>query len=221
MISAGDAAPDFTLPVTGGGTLTLAALRPARVVLFFYPKDLTPACTTEAVDFSALAAAFTAAGARLVGISRDSLKRHANFTAKHGLDVPLASDADGAVCAAWGVWGEKKLYGKVPYGHHPLDLPDWPHRPRGTGVEPGARPRPCRRSAGGGGGHRMTPPRAARAPSGPKAPAHPHPCFANIPAGGSRSRPPRDPDHAARLPLPSGERAGVRGKRPAGTGRQR
>ena len=76
MISAGAPAPDFTLPRTGGGTLTLSALRPAKVVLYFYPKDDTPGCTTEALDFTRLAARFRAAGTEVIGISKDSLARH-------------------------------------------------------------------------------------------------------------------------------------------------
>lgn len=116
MISPGEMAPDFTLPVTGGGSLTLSALRPSKVVLFFYPKDNTPACTLEARDFSAFAPDFARAGARVLGISKDSAKVHEGFCARQDLTIPLLSDKDTAVCEAYGAWGEKKLYGKTYQG---------------------------------------------------------------------------------------------------------
>lgn len=112
----GTPAPDFTLPRDGGGEITLSALRPGKVVVYFYPKDSTPACTTEAQDFSGLAEEFTAAGVTVIGISKDSVKRHENFRAKAGLSLILASDAEGRVCEDWGVWAEKKLYGKTHMG---------------------------------------------------------------------------------------------------------
>jgi peroxiredoxin Q/BCP len=116
MIEIGEQAPDFTLPVTGGGTLRLAALAPKQVVLFFYPKDDTPSCTTEAVDFSARAKAFARAGAKLVGISKDSPRRHDNFRKKHGLTVTLVSDAESDTCERYGVWGDKVLFGRAYQG---------------------------------------------------------------------------------------------------------
>jgi peroxiredoxin Q/BCP len=116
MISPGEMAPDFTLPATGGGSLTLSALRPSKVVLFFYPKDNTPACTLEARDFSAFAPDFARAGARVLGISKDSAKVHEGFCARQELTIPLLSDKDTAVCEAYGAWGEKKLYGKTYQG---------------------------------------------------------------------------------------------------------
>jgi peroxiredoxin Q/BCP len=116
MISPGEMAPDFTLPATGGGSLTLSALRPSKVVLFFYPKDNTPACTLEARDFSAFAPDFARAGARVLGISKDSAKVHEGFCARQDLTIPLLSDKDTAVCEAYGAWGEKKLYGKTYQG---------------------------------------------------------------------------------------------------------
>ncbi len=112
----GQTAPDFTLPRDGGETITLSALRPGKVVVYFYPKDSTPACTTEAQDFTALADAFAAAGTTVIGISKDSVKRHDSFRGKAGLSVILASDAEGTVCEDWGAWGEKKLYGKAYMG---------------------------------------------------------------------------------------------------------
>lgn len=111
-----DMAPDFTLPSTSGGEVTLSALRPAPVVLFFYPKDNTPGCTTESIAFSGLKAEFEALGVQVFGISKDTMKKHDNFIAKHDLTVPLLSDADGTVCEDFGVWKEKSMYGKKFWG---------------------------------------------------------------------------------------------------------
>ena len=116
MIAPGDTAPDFTLPATPDGPVTLSALRPKTVVLFFYPKDMTSGCTDEAVAFSAAAADFAAAGAVLVGLSKDSLKKHASFIAKHDLNLILASDATDDVCQRFGVWAEKSMYGRSYMG---------------------------------------------------------------------------------------------------------
>ena len=109
-------APDFTLPATGGGLVSLSALRGGPVVLFFYPKDDTPGCTTENLDFTALKADFDAAGVRLFGISKDSAALHEKFCAKHDLKVPLLSDDGSEVCEAYGVWKEKSMYGKKYMG---------------------------------------------------------------------------------------------------------
>lgn len=116
MISPGTLAPDFTLPRDGGGSFTLSAQRPGKVVLYFYPKDATPACTAEAQDFSALSAEFAAASTLVVGLSRDSVAAHDRFCARNGLSVILVSDAAGAVCAAYGTWAEKQLYGRAYMG---------------------------------------------------------------------------------------------------------
>jgi peroxiredoxin Q/BCP len=116
MIQAGDTAPDFTLPRDGGGDLTLSALRPKKVVLYFYPKDDTPGCTTEALDFTRMKADFEAAGAVVVGISKDSVKSHDKFCNKHGLGVILASDEGSDVCERYGTWAEKSMYGKKYMG---------------------------------------------------------------------------------------------------------
>ena len=116
MLSLGQIAPDFTLPRDGGGEVTLSACRPGKVVVYFYPKDSTPGCTTEARDFSALAADFAACGCTVIGISKDSVKRHDNFRDKAGLSLILASDATSSSCEDWGVWAEKKLYGKTFMG---------------------------------------------------------------------------------------------------------
>ena len=116
MPEAGQTAPDFTLPQDDGDPLTLSDLKPAPVVLFFYPKDDTPGCTTENKDFSALKIDFAMAGAKVVGVSKDTVEKHSKFRAKHELSVMLVSDADGDVCEQYGVWGEKKMYGKTFMG---------------------------------------------------------------------------------------------------------
>ena len=116
MIDAGTPAPDFTLPRDGGGEITLSALRGAKVVLYFYPKDDTPGCTTEALDFTARAADFAAAGTTVIGISKDSVKKHDKFIAKHGLGIALASDEHGQTCEDYGVWVEKSMYGRKYMG---------------------------------------------------------------------------------------------------------
>ena len=116
MISAGQTAPDFTLPRDGGATVTLSALRPGKVVLYFYPKDDTPGCTLEAQDFNARLADFTAAGTTVIGVSKDSVKSHDKFCKKHGLSIVLASDEGGQTCEDYGVWVEKSMYGKTYMG---------------------------------------------------------------------------------------------------------
>lgn len=116
MISAGQTAPDFTLPRDGGGTVTLSALRPGKVVLYFYPKDDTPGCTLEAQDFNARLAEFQAAGTTVIGVSKDSVKAHDKFCKKHGLSIILASDEAGHTCEDYGVWLEKSMYGKTYMG---------------------------------------------------------------------------------------------------------
>lgn len=108
----GDPAPPFDLPTAGGGHVSLASLKGKRVVLYFYPKDDTPGCTAEALSFTEKAKAFAAAKTAVVGVSRDSVAKHDKFAAKHGLGLTLASDEDGTVCNAYGVWGEKTLYGR-------------------------------------------------------------------------------------------------------------
>ena len=110
----GDGVPDVT--VTGRtGPIALAAL-PAPLVVYFYPKNDTPGCTREAQDFSALAAEFASLGVQVIGVSRDPIASHVKFAAKHALTVELASDADGAASEAFGVWGEKQLYGRTYLG---------------------------------------------------------------------------------------------------------
>ena len=116
MIETGQTAPDFTLPRDGGETLTLSAQKPQKVVLYFYPKDDTPGCTKEAIGFSEHLDAFTAAGATVIGVSKDSVKKHDKFRDKHSLTVALVSDEEGTVCEDWGTWVEKKMYGKTYMG---------------------------------------------------------------------------------------------------------
>jgi peroxiredoxin Q/BCP len=112
----GDVAPEFELPRDGGGSISLAELRGKPIVLFFYPKDDTKACTEEAISFSALAKEFQEAGIALVGISPDSAKSHDRFTKKHGLTVALGADEDKAAANAYGVWVEKSMYGRKYMG---------------------------------------------------------------------------------------------------------
>jgi peroxiredoxin Q/BCP len=111
----GDAAPALDLP-GDTGPISLAAHAGRKLVVYFYPKDDTPGCTTEGKDFSALAAEFAAADTDVIGISRDSVAAHAKFRAKHGLTVGLGADDSGAVTEAWGVWVEKSMYGKKYMG---------------------------------------------------------------------------------------------------------
>jgi thioredoxin-dependent peroxiredoxin len=112
----GDLAPSFDLPTAGGARVSLASLAGKRVVLYFYPKDDTPGCTTEALNFTEKAKQFAAAKTVIVGVSRDSVAKHDRFAAKHGLDLILASDEDGTVCNRYGVWVEKSLYGRTYMG---------------------------------------------------------------------------------------------------------
>jgi peroxiredoxin Q/BCP len=112
----GDAAPAVTLPRDGGGTVSLADFAGRKVVLYFYPKDDTSGCTKEAVGFSEHAAAFEAAGAVVIGVSKDSVASHDKFRDKHGLGVILLSDEGGDVCERYGVWAEKSMYGKKYMG---------------------------------------------------------------------------------------------------------
>lgn len=115
MPQEGRKAPAFTLETTAGKR-RLADFAGKYLVLYFYPKDDTPGCTQEALDFTALAKDFEKAGAVVVGVSRDSLARHEKFTAKHGLTVLLGSDEDGKVSDAYGTWEEKSMYGRTYMG---------------------------------------------------------------------------------------------------------
>jgi peroxiredoxin Q/BCP len=112
VLKLGDPAPPFDLPAAGGGRASLAGLKGKRVVLYFYPKDDTPGCTQEALNFTEKTRTFAAANVVVVGVSRDSVAKHDKFTAKHGLKVLLGADEEGKVTKAYGVWGEKTLYGR-------------------------------------------------------------------------------------------------------------
>lgn len=116
MLTIGSTAPDFTLPRDGDQTVTLSALRPGKVVVYFYPKDDTSGCTLEAQEFTARLADFTAAGATIIGVSKDSAKSHDKFCKKYGLGIILASDEHGTTCEDYGVWAEKSMYGKTYMG---------------------------------------------------------------------------------------------------------
>lgn len=115
-ITEGQAAPAFDLATDGDGRVTLDALKGKSVVLYFYPKADTPGCTTEGLDFSALADQFAAANTVVIGVSRDAVKKLDRFKAKHGLKIILGSDEDGVVCETYGTWIMKKLYGREYMG---------------------------------------------------------------------------------------------------------
>ena len=108
--------PEFQLPATGGHPFSLAAVRGKTLILYFYPKDSTPGCTTEAQQFRDLHEEFLQAGCVIAGVSRDSVKSHENFKAKQNLPFELISDADETLCTQFAVIKEKKLYGKLVRG---------------------------------------------------------------------------------------------------------
>ncbi|MEQ3710199.1 MAG: thioredoxin-dependent thiol peroxidase [Tateyamaria sp.] len=116
MLDIATPAPDFTLPDGTGTDVTLSGLQGGAVILYFYPRDDTPGCTKESIAFSEHLAAFEAAGAKVFGISKDSVASHAKFAAKKELTVPLLSDEHGSVCEDYGVWKEKNMYGKKYMG---------------------------------------------------------------------------------------------------------
>lgn len=116
MLNPGDPAPDFTLAGSDGNPVSLSDLRDKKVVIYFYPKDDTPGCTTEAIAFTQQKAAFDASNAVVLGVSKDSVRRHENFAKKHDLTVTLLSDEAGAVIEKYGVWIEKSLYGRKYMG---------------------------------------------------------------------------------------------------------
>jgi peroxiredoxin Q/BCP len=116
MIETGQSAPDFTLPADGGGTVTLSELRPSAVVVYFYPKADTSGCTKQALGFTEHLAAFEDAGAKILGISKDPVKKLDKFRDKHSLGVSLLSDEETDVCETWGTWVEKQMYGKKYMG---------------------------------------------------------------------------------------------------------
>jgi peroxiredoxin Q/BCP len=116
MLDVGDVAPDFTLPIDGGGELTLSSMRGKKVVLYFYPKDDTSGCTKEACDFREKISEFTKAGAVVLGMSPDSVKKHDKFKAKYDLPFSLVADEEKTALEAFGVWVEKSMYGRKYMG---------------------------------------------------------------------------------------------------------
>jgi peroxiredoxin Q/BCP len=116
VLQQGTTAPDFTLPSDAGSEVSLSDYRGKKVVLYFYPKDNTPGCTTEACGFRDDHSAFVAAGAVVLGVSPDPVKSHGTFKLKFSLPFALLSDADHKVAEAYGAWGEKKNYGKTYMG---------------------------------------------------------------------------------------------------------
>ncbi|MFZ4125578.1 MAG: thioredoxin-dependent thiol peroxidase [Rickettsiales bacterium] len=116
-LSVGDKAPAFSMVTDGGGKVSLKDFSGKKnVVLYFYPKDDTPGCTTEAKDFSDLDAKFKKADTVIIGVSKDPVKSHDKFKTKYCLPFTLGSDEDGSVCEAYGVWVEKSMYGKTYMG---------------------------------------------------------------------------------------------------------
>ncbi|MGB3386734.1 MAG: thioredoxin-dependent thiol peroxidase [Pseudaminobacter sp.] len=112
----GQIAPNFNLPRDGGGSLALAELQGKKVVLYFYPKDDTSGCTAESIDFSTRKPEFEKAGAIVIGMSPDSVKKHDKFKAKHGLEIDLIADEERKTLEAYGVWVEKSMYGRKYMG---------------------------------------------------------------------------------------------------------
>lgn len=112
MLKEGDKAPNVTLDLPDGSKTSVAEQAGGILVLYFYPKDDTPGCTTEAQGFTALADDFAKAGATIIGVSKDTPAKHQKFIDKYGLKIRLASDIDGSVCEAFGTWIEKSLYGR-------------------------------------------------------------------------------------------------------------
>ena len=112
VLKPGDRAPDFVLPRDGGESLTLSDFKGRKLVLYFYPKADTPGCTRQAIDFSALKTAFGRAGTDIVGVSADPVAKQDRFRDKHGLKIALASDESKKILTAYGVWGEKSMYGR-------------------------------------------------------------------------------------------------------------
>lgn len=115
-IAEGKKAPAFTMPTDGGGEVSLKDFKGKKLVMFFYPKDNTPGCTTESNEFSENLVKFRRAGADILGVSRDSVNSHDKFKAKQGLKIALASDAETNVIESWGSWVEKKNYGRTYMG---------------------------------------------------------------------------------------------------------
>jgi peroxiredoxin Q/BCP len=116
MIEVGKKAPAFSLPASTGGKVALADYAGKRLVLYFYPRDDTPGCTTEAKEFEAASDQLEALSAAVLGVSKDSLESHAKFCTKYKLSFPLLSDPEGKTIEKYGAWGEKNMYGKKSMG---------------------------------------------------------------------------------------------------------
>ena len=116
MLKVGNKAPSFTLESSTGGKVSLKDFAGKRVVLYFYPKDLTTGCTKQACDFRDSSAALKKKKVVVLGVSKDSMKSHEKFRDKHELNFPLLSDPEGKVCEAYGVWKEKSMYGRKYMG---------------------------------------------------------------------------------------------------------
>ncbi len=115
-LEVGDKAPSFNLPTDGGGKISLKDLKGEAVILYFYPKDDTPGCTKEACGFRDALPDFSKAKVKVIGVSKDPVKKHDKFKEKYDLTFPLASDEDGKVCEAYGTWVEKSMYGRKYMG---------------------------------------------------------------------------------------------------------
>jgi peroxiredoxin Q/BCP len=116
VLNVGDKAPDFTLESDDAGEVSLSDLRGQKVVLYFYPKDMTPGCTKQACDFRDNLDTFTDKGFKVLGVSPDPVERHAKFRDKHDLNFTLLADPDHEIAKEWGVWREKQNYGKTYEG---------------------------------------------------------------------------------------------------------
>ncbi len=116
MPEIGEKSPNFALPRDGGGIVSLADYAGKTLLIYFYPRDDTPGCTTESISFTQHMADFQATGAEILGVSKDSIKSHDKFVAKHALGITLASDENGSLCEDMGVWVEKNMYGKKYMG---------------------------------------------------------------------------------------------------------
>ena len=116
MLTIGDKIPEFNATIDNNQTFNFTDTLGQNLVLYFYPKDNTPGCTKEAIGFSVLAEAFSAENTMVIGVSRDSVKKHLNFISKHNLGIHLIADEDGAICKFFDTWVEKQMYGKSYMG---------------------------------------------------------------------------------------------------------
>ncbi len=116
MTEEGKTVPAFEMPTDTAGTISNASLKGEKYVIYFYPKDDTPGCTTEAKGFTELAGDFDALDVKVIGVSKDTIAKHGKFRTKHDLSVLLASDEEGTTCEAFGVWVEKNMYGRKYMG---------------------------------------------------------------------------------------------------------